>query len=358
MEPDDRAEVLSDLPEEQLVELLSAIRPEERAQTEQMLSYPAESVGRLATLYLISVRPNWSAGRALEEIRRKEREAEIVNIVYVTNSQHQLLDYLYLREIILADPSEPISSLMQGNYVTLNVADDREEAVRLMGRYDLPALPVVTDNQKLVGIITFDDVADVAEEEVTEDFHKGGAVAPDTMSYNESGIFSLFKRRVGWLLILVAVNLVASGVIARFEETLSTFVALAFFIPLLIASGGNTGSQSATLLIRALATEDVELSEWLATLLKEIGVGSALALILGIASCVMGLYRGGNEIAIIVGTSMVAIILSANLIGALLPFLLVKVKIDPAMAGSPLITSIMDSVGLMIYFSIATYILV
>jgi len=356
MEPDDRAVMLEDLPDEYLERLLSLVQPEDRAETEKILSYPPESVGRILTPNFLDIRPEWTAQQALNHIRKNGADAEIINIIYVTDSDNRFLDFLFLKQLILAEPDAVVESLLDGNYVSLSVNDDREEAVTTMGRYDLPALPVVDDQNRLAGIVTFDDVADVAEEEVTEDFHKGGSVAP-IASYREASIWALFQKRIGWLMLLVVVNLVSSGVIAAYEETLAAVVTLAFFIPLLIDSGGNTGSQSAVLLIRALATGDIKLSQWLSAFTKEIGVGIALGVTLGAASYFLGIFRGGPEIGIIVGLSMVAIVLAANLIGALLPFILIKIKIDPAVAGSPLITSIADSVGLLIYFSIATAVL-
>jgi len=357
MEPDDRAFLLEDLPDEFIDKLLALINPEERAQTERMLSYPPETVGRILTPDFLTLSPQWSVREALKHIREHGHDAEIMNLLYVVDENNHLVDDVPLRKLILADPDESVSSLLDGNYVALNAKDDREAAVRMMGRYDLVALPVVDDDNVLIGIVTFDDVADVALEEATEDFHKAGAVAPLNTSYREASIMALFQKRIVWLLVLVVVNLVSSGVIAAYEETLASMIALAFFIPLLIDSGGNTGSQSAILLIRAIATGDVKMQQWLGILGKELGVGAALGVTMGIASSALGLFRGGFEIGLIIGLSMMAIVLVANLIGAVLPFILIKMKIDPAVAGSPLITSIADSVGLLIYFSIATVVL-
>jgi len=357
MEPDDRAVMLEELPDEYLERLLSIIQPEERAETEKILSYPAESVGRILTPSYIDVRPDWSIQQALNHIREYGADAEIINIIYVTDDQERFVDFIFLRELILANPDAKVESLLEGNYVSLNVTDDQEEAVVTMGRYDLPALPVVDDDNRLVGIVTFDDVADVAADEVTEDFQKGGAVAPLEISYREASIWALFQKRIGWLFILIFVNLVSSGVIAAYEETLASVISLAFFIPLLIASGGNAGSQSAILLVRAIATGDVKLTQWFSIISKEILVGLVLGLVLGLGSYFLGIFRGGPAIGVIVGLSMVAIVFVSNIIGAVLPFVLTRANIDPAVAGSPLITSIADSVGLLIYFSIATAVL-
>jgi len=204
---------------------------------------------------------------------------------------------------------------------------------------------------------TVDDVLDVAQEEVTEDFQKVGAVTPLGASYRETPLWSLYRKRIGWLVGLVLVSLASSGVIAAYEETLASAIALAFFIPLLIGSGGNTGSQAATLMVRALATGDVGRNEWVRPVLKEIGVGLTLGLTMGLAASLLGIFRGGIEIGLIVGLTMTSVVLVANLIGVVLPILLTKMKLDPAVASSPLITTIMDATGLLLYFTIAVWLL-
>lgn len=357
MEPDDRSLLLDELPEEFTDRLLSLINPKDRAETEQILSYPPESIARNITSAYIAVEETLTVEETLAVIRKEGADAEILNIIYVVDKSHHLVDYIFLRDILLAQPGERIASLLDQNYVSLKATEDREQAVLLMGRYDLPALPIIDDSNTLLGIVTFDDVADIAEQEATEDFHKGGGMAPLDTRYRDAGIFSLFSKRVVWLLVLVIVNLLSSGVIAAYEETLAKVVSLAFFIPLLIDSGGNTGSQSAVLLIRALATGEMRLSQWGRALTKELGVGIVLGVALGLSSALLGFYRGGVEIGIIVGTSMCCIVIISNLIGAILPFILLAVRIDPAVAGSPLITSLADSSGLLIYFSIATFVL-
>ena len=205
--------------------------------------------------------------------------------------------------------------------------------------------------------VTVDDIMDVAEEEATEDFHKVVAVAPLRMRYRDASVWELYSRRIGWLVGLVLVNLASSGVIAAFEETLVSAIALAFFIPLLIDSGGNVGAQSATLLVRALATGDVELARWKRAILKELGVGASLGLTLGLVSAALGVFRGGFEIGIVVGLTMISLVLISNLVGVVLPLALTRFRIDPAVASGPLITSLADVLGLLLYFSIATWLL-
>ncbi|MBA2665222.1 MAG: magnesium transporter [Bradymonadaceae bacterium] len=354
LRPDDRTQLLEELPGQVTQRLLNLLSPEDLKEARLLLGYPEESVGRLMTPDYVAVRPTWTAGEAIEHIRKKGRDSEIVSVLYITDKSWKLLDSLSLRRLILAKPEQLVSELITQSFVSISAFADREEAVRLLARYDLIALPVVDSDGILVGIVTVDDVLDVAEEEATEDFQKIGAVSPLKTSYREATVFALFQKRIGWLVILVVVNLLSSGVIAAFEETLTAIIALAFFIPLLIGSGGNAGAQAATLMVRAIATDDVDLTDWLRVVGKEVGVGMLLGAAMGLTSISLGLLRGGVMIGVVVGLSMAAIILVANLIGTILPFILTRLNIDPAVASSPLITTIADATGLLIYFSIAT----
>lgn len=361
MDPDDRAELFDEMPGQLAAQLLSMMRPEERRSTQIILGYPPESVGRIMTPEYLTLQPEWTVGQALDHIRRFGAHAETIHFLFVTDERRQLLDDIRIRELLLADPETTISELMDGSAIALNAHEDREEAVHVMERYDKSVLPVVDRNNVLVGIVTFDDVADVAEVETTEDIHKTGAVAPLELGYRETTIGQLVQKRVGWLMALLLVNLVSSGIIAAYEEILTAVIALAFFIPLLIDSGGNAGSQAATLMVRAIATGDVRLNQWARIVGKELLVGILLGAVMGIGSGLLGFWRGGFEygmsLALIVGASMFFIVLVANLIGTLLPFVLSRLRIDPAVASSPLITSMADACGLLIYFGIASLVL-
>jgi magnesium transporter len=246
---------------------------------------------------------------------------------------------------------------MDYSYVTISAMEDREEAVRVMHRHALSVLPAVDSAGVLLGIVTVDDVLDVAEEEITEDFHKAAAVQPLKSGYREAGVWPLYRKRIGWLVALILINMVSSTVISVYEEVLASAMVLTFFIPLLIASGGNAGSQSATLMIRALATGDVKLTQWFRVLAKELLVGLALGTTMGLAGGLLGLFQGGYQIGVVVGLAMVAVVLVANIMGVALPFLLLRLGLDPAVASSPLITSIADATGLAIYFAIAVWFL-
>jgi len=357
LSPDDRTEFLAELPGQAIQRLLNLLNPDDRRETLQLLGYPEESVGRLMTPDYVAVRQNWSVRHALEHIRIKGKDSETINVVYVTDDSWTLLDSLSLRKFILANPDDLVSGIMDYSFVGISALEDREEAVKMIQRYDIVALPVIDSDGVLLGIVTVDDVMDVAQEEATEDFHKVAAVAPLKGTYSESSIWLLYRKRIVWLLVLLGVNLIASGVIAAYEEVLLSTIALAFFIPLLIATGGNAGAQSATLMVRAIATGDVKLTQWLWALGREMAVAGFLGVTMGVASSILGLFRGGPEIGLIVGLAMVLLVLVSNFIGVVLPFVITKIGLDPAVVSNPLITSVADVAGLIIYFTIATWLL-
>jgi len=355
--PDDRTELFEELPGEMTQKLLNLLSSEDLAEARRFLGYPEESVGRLATPDYVAVGPGWSVERAIGHIRRRGKDSETIDVIYVADRGWRLVGVCELRRLILADPGRKVEEVMQPAFATLSAFDDREEAVREIRRYDMVALPVLDSAGVLIGIVTADDIFDVFEEEATEDVHRTASVSPLRASYRDLSSFQLYTKRVGWLLGLLVFSLASSGVIAAYEGVLASVVALAFFIPLLADTGGNTGSQSSMLVVRALVTEDIEIADWRGTVLKEVGVGSLIGLTLGAGALVLGLLRADLRVGVVVGLSMAAIVIAANLIGTLLPFLLVRLGQDPTVASSPLVTSITDAVGLLIYFAIATALL-
>jgi magnesium transporter len=357
LSPDDRTLLFEEMPGEVTQKLFKLLSPEDLAETRALLGYPEESVGRLMTPDYIAIRPSWTIERAIEEIRKEGRDSETVNRVYVIDRQGKLLDSIRLRQLILAEPKDTVKDIMTYQPVSLSAFDDREEAVRQMRDYDVFVLPVVDSDNVLLGIVTFDDVLDVAEEEATEDIHKSSGMMALRKSYRNASPWMLVRGRIGWLAVLVVAHLFSSGALAANEAKLQASVALAFFVPLLIGTGGNSGSQAATMMVRALVTDDIDLSHWWRALLKETLVGIMLGVGLALLASGLGYYRGGMDIAKVVGISMVTIVLVANLVGVLLPFILSKLKIDPTTASSPLIATICDVMGLMVYFSIAGYFL-
>lgn len=355
--PDDRTALFQELPAEATQRLLQMLPAGAQRETRQLLGYPEESVGRLMTPDYIAVRPEWTVERCLQHVRSHKDKAETVNVVYVTNQQGRLLDALTIRSFIISEPSTRVEELMDHHFICVSAFDDREKAVETVQHYDLNALPVVDSDGVLLGTVTLDDVMDVAELEATEDFQKVGGVGVLNFSMRSARPSLLYRRRVGWLVLLVAINVIGGGIIAYYEETLEAAIALAFFLPLIVDSGGNAGTQSATLMIRALATGDVRMRDWAVLLGKELSVALALGITMALAVWGIGIWRGGTEVGIVVAMAMCLVVVFGSLVGMLLPFVLGKLRLDPATASAPLVTSIADVVGILIYFSIAAAVL-
>jgi magnesium transporter len=354
MAHDDRVDLLRRLDDSVVESLLPLVAQADRQDIRNLLTYPEGSAGSVMTTDYASLPADISVGEAIAKLRQQAPASETIYYVYVLDDQRHLLGFVSLRDLVLAKSSALVRDVMQEDVISVGVEEDREDVSWKLEKYDFLAIPVVDDERRLVGIVTHDDVADVLRAEATEDFQLGAAVTPLTEGYGRSGVWALYQRRVGWLLVLVLVNLVSSGVIAAYEETLQAVIALAFFLPLLIDSGGNAGSQIATLIVRALATDEVSLKHWYRIIGKEFLVGMSLGLTMAVASFLLGVFRGGYEVGLIVGISMICIILVTNLFGALLPFVLTRLKFDPAVASSPLITTVADAAGLLLYFAIAT----
>ncbi len=354
MTPDDRTALLEELPAHVTRRLLALLPEGQRSAAMALLNYPEDSVGRLMTTAYVRIRPEWTREQVLEHIRRWGADSETLTMLYVTDERGKLLDDIHLRQIILADPGTKVSDLMNHRFVALRADQDRETAVRKFRQYDLYAMPVVDSEGMLLGIVTHDDVLRVEEEESTEDFHRIGTVQPLGVRFPEASVWLLMRRRIVWLMALVAVNLVSGAVIGHYESLIASNAVLAFFLPLLIDSGGNAGAQSATLVVRALATGDVDARDAGLLALRETGVSLALGLTMAAAAFGLGWWRGGAEIATVVALSMTAIVVTSSLIGLWLPFLLTRLRADPAAASSPLVTSIADILGTSIYFAVAS----
>ncbi|MEM5948348.1 magnesium transporter [Spirochaetia bacterium 38H-sp] len=355
---DDRIELIEHLPGTLTRKVLNLLSPEDRAITLALLGYPEDSVGRLMTPDYVSIKPQWTIERALDHIRAYGRDAEIINMVYVIDNDGKLLDDILLRKIILASPQTTVDSIMDWHYVAINAYADQEEAVNLIRKYDLNALPVVDENNVLLGIVTVDDIIDVIDEEATEDAQKESAVIPLEASYTETRPIKLYTKRIIWLLFLGISGFLSSGVIGRYQDLLSSFISLSLFIPMLMGTGGNTSSQAATLVIRALAVGELTPSRWFEVVRKEITVGILLGISLGLVLSVIGyLWTGHPEIGITVGISIACIVLWANLVGSLLPIICNIIGIDPAVISSPLLSTILDVTGLLIYFTVVKIIL-
>jgi magnesium transporter len=354
MQADDRTHLLGELPGQATQRLLNLLDPEDLEEARWLLGYPENSVGRLMTPEYVAVRPDETIAQALAHIRAHGSDSETIDMVYVVDADWKLLDDIELRRFILADPTQTVSGIMDHSVASVVATADREHALRLIRRYDTVAVPVVDTDGVLLGIVTVDDMFDVAEQEATEDFHRVGSVGPIRTSLRDATIPFLFSKRIGWLLALVFMNIFSGAGIAAFETTIEAVVALVFFLPLLIDSGGNAGSQSATLMVRALATGDVQMADWFRLLGKELRVALLLGVTMATGVAAIAWFRA-PEVLVIVPATMVLIVLVGSLIGMSLPFLLTRLRLDPATASAPLITSLADISGVLIYFSLASW---
>ena len=355
--PDDRTALFEELPARVMRRLLGVLDDTDRMQALTLLSYPQHSVGRLMTDRYVTVHPEWTVAQALAHLREVGTDSETMSMIYITDETGHLSDDLPLRRLILADPNTTVSSLLDGRYASLHSQQDEEEAVQVFRKYDLHALPVVDEDNIMLGIVTVDDILDVAEEVTTEDFHKLATVQPLHVSLRHASLGLLVRKRIGWLLGLVAAGVISGSGMAMFEDTIAAVVALVFFLPLLIDSGGNAGSQTSTLIVRAIATGEVHSRDWRQLLGREFILSALLGLTMALGVFALGLWRGDIKIAVTVAFSMVAVVMTGSLLGALLPIGLHKLNLDPATASAPLITSMADILGILIYFSIANFIL-
>ncbi|HAH56784.1 MAG: magnesium transporter [Lentimicrobium sp.] len=354
LDPDDRTAFFEELPGKITKRLLQLLSPEERSIATKLLGYPENSIGRLMTPEFVAVKPEYTVAEALEHIREYGRDSETLNLIYVVDEHWKLIDDIRIREIILARPDQLIKDLMDEHFVSLNAHDDQEVAIRVFQDQDRIALPVIDSEGLLIGIVTVDDVMDVVEEETTEDFHKFGSVQGAIINPLKAGIGFLYKKRIVWLFALVFMNVFSGAALASFENVIKSAVALIFFLPLLIGSGGNAGAQSATLMIRSLATGDVEMRDWFRLIGKELLVSLLLGLTMAVGVSLIASLRA-PEIIFIVASTMVLTVIAGSMVGLLLPFIFTRIKIDPASASAPLVTSIADITGVVIYFSIASW---
>lgn len=355
--PDDRTALFEELPANVMQRLLNLLSDKDRKHALSLLSYPKDSVGRLMTNRYVSAREEWTVAETLSHIRSSGRDSETIMIVYVVNEQGVLVDDILLRKLILADLSTPISELMESHFIALHSEQDREEAVMVFKKYDLYALPVVDSEGVLIGIVTNDDILDVSEEEATEDFHKASAMKPLSVGYLKTPLFTLYRNRVSWLVILVFVSVFSGAGIAYFEELISTYMALIFFLPLLVNSGGNAGSQAATLVIRSMALGELTVKDLPKAFWRESAVSIGLGLSMSIAVFALAWWRAGPEIALVAALAMTSVVTVSSLLGMLLPFFFRMVKVDPAVASGPLVTSLVDILGILIYLGIASLLL-
>lgn len=361
--PDDRTSFLEDLPNEVVRELIKTLNPEERKITLSLLGYPENSVGRLMTPDYVYVHENNSVEEVLDIIRQVGKNSETIDVIYVINSSGELLDDIRIREFILAGPQTKVSELMDGRVISLKVNDDQEIANEVFKMNNRVALPVTDDKNVLLGIITIDDVLWIANEEFSEDIQKIGGTEALDEPYLEMPIFKLFKKRITWLVVLFIGEMLTATAMGYFQDEIAKAVVLALFVPLIISSGGNSGSQASTLIIQAMAVGELTISDWWKVMRRELISGLLLGSILGLIGFlrvmawsqifpnVYGLHY--LAIGLTVGMALVGVVLWGTLCGSMLPIILKRLGADPAVSSAPFVATLVDVTGLLIYFSVA-----
>ena len=358
MNGDDRADLFNRLTPKQQQALLPGLAQAEREDIRRLAAHEEGTAGAIMTSDYATLTANLTVKDALNKLRREAPDKETIYRTYVIDRERRLIGSVRLQQLILASPKQTIGQVMERETRAVSVGDDQEEVAQAIQKYDMIALPVVDDEGRLVGIVTHDDAMDVLQAEATEDFQKTAMITSMVENIGTASIRLLYQKRVHWLVLLVFANLLSGAGLAFYEDTIAAYVVLVFFLPVLIASGGNAGAQSSTLMVRAMATGDVEMKDWGRMLVRELSVALLLGLTTAIAVSMIGLWRGGFEIALIVAAAMLLIVMAGSLIGMSMPFLLSRFGLDPAVASGPLITSIADIAGVMIYFSIATAFLI
>lgn len=368
MSADDRTALLEELDEADREKHLQTLSAQQQAIARALLQYPEDSVGRLMSPDFVAVRSNWTVEHVLDHVRRHGHDSETLNVVYVVDHDLHLIDDLRIRQILLAPLNTIIEKLLDNNFVKLSAVDSKRSAVEVFRRYDRTALPVVDDCNKLIGIVTIDDVLDVAEQVATEDAQKFGGLEALSEPYASTPLLTMVKKRATWLVILFLGELLTATAMGRFEKEIEKAVVLALFVPLIISSGGNSGSQAATLIVRALAVGEIGLRDCFKVFLRELLSGAMLGCILGgigflrIALWCMVFFPGiyGEHwtlVGIAVGLSLVVIVLWGSLIGSMIPFALKSLGLDPATSSAPFVATFVDVTGLVIYFSTSLVIL-
>lgn len=366
MDPDDRTALFEELPSAAAKQLIQLLSPEERKTAVTLLGYPENSVGRLMTPDYIAIKPSFTIQQTLDFIREHGKNKETLNIVYVVDDNGKLIDDVKIKDFLLAPLDHTVADLMDENFVGLHVFDDQETAVEAFKKYDRVALPVVDRAGMLIGIVTVDDVFDVAEEEATEDIHKLAAIQVLEDSYSTIPLFEMIKKRGSWLAVLFVGEMFTATAMGYFEDEMRRAIVLTLFIPLIISSGGNSGAQAATLVIRALSLGEVTLRDWFIVFKRELYTGLALGVVLAI----IGFLRifvwelttdiYGEHwflIGATVSLSLIGVVLWGTISGSMLPFILKKFGLDPATSSAPLVATLVDVFGVVIYFSIALFLL-
>jgi len=366
MAPDDRTALLEDLPEPVAQGLLNLLSTEERAVARSLLNYPEDSVGRLMTPDYLSLKDEWNMRQVLDHVREHGKDIYNINVLYVLDRNGILIGDVRIKDVLLSALETPVKDLVKSNIIHLRASDDQQVVVDFFKKYDRTILPVVEESGIMIGVVTVDDVLDVVEEEATEDMQKIGGLEALEDPYIEAPLREIIKKRATWLVTLFIGEMLTASAMAFFQDEIAKAVVLALFVPLIISSGGNSGSQAATLIIRAMAIGEIELKDWSKVLRREILSGLALGSILGIIgflrvvvwSTFVTLY-GPHWllVGVTVGLALVLVVLWGSISGSMLPFALKRFGIDPATSSAPFVATLVDVTGLVIYFTLASWIL-
>jgi magnesium transporter len=365
--PDDRTALLEELPSAAMQKLLALLNPDERKIATQLLGYPEESIGRRMTPEYVAINQNWTVAEVLDHLRRERDKADAMGQLYVVDDQGRLVDFVGLRKLVIAQLQTPVTELLEHRNLALRVTDDQETAVGAFKKYDVTTLPVVDSQDVLVGVITVDDVLDVAEQEATEDIQRLGGVEALDAPYLKTGLLAMVRKRAPWLTILFVGEMLTSVTMQNYGGEIKNAVALSFFMPLILSCGGNSGSQATSLIIRAMAVRDVLLRDWWRVFRRELTGGLLLGIILAAIGAIrvflwqwFHFWNYGPHyplLAMVIGISLVGVVLWGSLMGAMLPFILRVVRLDPAVCSAPFVATLVDVTGLVIYFNVALYLL-
>jgi magnesium transporter len=360
--PDDRTALLEELPAAATQKLLNLLSPAERQVAADLLGYPKNSIGRRMTPEFVAIQQSWTVAEVLAHLRRVGRDRESLNQLYVVDDKGRLVNWVRLRNVVVAELRTPIVELFEPQLVTLHASDDQETAVAAFRKYDFTVLPVIDAKDKLVGVVTVDDVLDVLEQETTEDIQKMGGMEALDAPYLRISLQHMIKKRAGWLSVLFVSEMFTATAMGYFEGEIQKAAVLALFVPLILSSGGNSGSQATSLIIRAMAVRDVALRDWLKVLKREIVTGFALGMVLALI-VLMRIFLWPNReklytshyalVALSVSFSVVGVVLWGSVVGAMLPILMRRLKFDPAVCSAPFVATLVDVTGIVIYFNVA-----
>lgn len=356
---DDATDLLEEMPANIVKKLLANASPEMRRDINHLLRYPEDSAGSIMTVEYVDLKENLTVEEAIARIRKVGVDSETINICYVLDAQRRLLGTVALRYLLLSDPDEIIGDIMHENVISINTLMDQEEVARQFKKYDFTTMPVVDNENRLVGIITVDDIVDIMEEEATEDIEKMAAIVPTDKPYMKTGVFETWKKRIPWLLLLMISATFTGSIITSFEDALSVCVILTAYIPMLMDTGGNAGGQASVTIIRGLSLDEIEFADIFKVIWKEARVAILCGLTLAAANFVKLLVfdKVTIPVAAVVCLTLMAAVLIAKIVGCILPMLAKKIGFDPAVMASPFITTIVDALSLLIYFRIATLVL-